>query len=96
MESYGLNDSEAINYKGNPVDNLRPLAKANVPLLHIVGDSDDIVPVSENTTILANRYSKLGGYIEIIHKPGEKHHPHSLRNPAPIMEFIKKNYHEGI
>ncbi|QSH41612.1 alpha/beta hydrolase [Lentisphaerota bacterium ZTH] len=96
LEAYGLNEAEAIEFKGNPIDNLRPLAKANIPLLHIVGDSDEAVPVSENTNTLANRYSKLGGYIEIIHKPGEKHQPHSLKNPTPIAEFIKLHYLEGL
>jgi hypothetical protein len=25
-----------------------------------------------------------------MHKPGFKHHPHSLPNPTPIVEFVLK------
>ncbi|MEZ5434198.1 MAG: hypothetical protein R3F31_24145 [Verrucomicrobiales bacterium] len=37
-------DAEAMAYGGNPVDNLAPLAKAGVPLLHVYGDADTVVP----------------------------------------------------
>jgi pimeloyl-ACP methyl ester carboxylesterase len=62
-----------------------------VPLLHIVGDADEVVPVAENTAILAARYHALGGSIEIISKPGVGHHPHSLVDPTPIVEFILRH-----
>jgi hypothetical protein len=29
--------------------------------------------------------------MEIIVKPGVDHHPHSLKDPAPIVEFIVKH-----
>ena len=72
----------------NPIDNLGPLARAGVPLLHVVGDADEVVPVAENTAILEQRYKALGGNIEVIHKEGVGHHPHSLKDPAPIVAFI--------
>jgi len=53
-----------------------------------VGDADDLVPVGDNTAIIEERYRKLGGTIEVIHKPGIGHHPHSLPNPKPIVDFI--------
>ena len=68
-----------------------PLAKAKIPLLHVVGDADVAVPVSENTAILEARYKKLGGKIQVIHKPGIGHHPHSLKDPKPIVDFILKH-----
>jgi hypothetical protein len=54
----------------------------------VVGDADEVVPVAENTAILEERYNKLGGKIRVIHKPGIGHHPHSLQDPAPIVDFI--------
>ena len=59
-------------------------ARAGVPLLHVVGDADDVVPVEENTAIMESRYKELGGSIRVIHKPGVGHHPHSLEDPGPI------------
>ncbi|MBI5395389.1 MAG: hypothetical protein HZA91_08860 [Verrucomicrobia bacterium] len=84
-------EAEALGYKGNPVDNLAPLAKAKVPLLHVYGDADDVVPWDENTGVVAERYKKLGGDITLIGKPGVSHHPHGLSDPTPIVEFIVKH-----
>ena len=92
LKAYGFkSDAEAIAYKGNPVDNLKPLADAKVPLLHVYGDADDVVPWGENTGVIAERYRKLGGSVTLIAKPGVSHHPHGLTDPTPIVEFILKH-----
>ncbi len=85
---YGLDEQSARGYKLNPVDNLAPLAQAKIPILSICGDADDIVPMPENTLLVKERYEKLGGEIKVITKPSVGHHPHSLRDPQPIVEFI--------
>ncbi len=88
---YGFKDeAEALAYDKNPIDNLAPLAKAKVPLLHICGDADEVVPYPENTVILKKRYEELGGKMHLIVKPGFKHHPHGLDDPTPAVEFILK------
>lgn len=84
-------EAEALAYKGNPVDNLEPLAKNKVPLLHVFGDADDVVPWDENTGLIETRYKALGGSITLIRKPGVGHHPHGLDDSTPIIEFIEKN-----
>ena len=92
LQVYGFSsDEEALAYDKNPVDNLAPLAKAKVPLLHVYGDADDVVPWDENTGLLAERYKKLNGPITLIAKPGVGHHPHGLDDPTPIVEFIEKH-----
>lgn len=85
---YGLTEAQALEYPLNPVDNLAPLARARVPLLHVCGDADDAVPMEENTNIVEQRYKALGGEITVIAKPGVGHHPHSLEDPAPIVAFV--------
>ncbi len=91
LKAYNLTEKQAKAYKGNPIDNLRPLAKAGVPLLHVVGDADTVVPLAENTAVIEKRYKKLGGSIHVIHKEDGGHHPHSLKDPAPIVTFILKH-----
>ncbi len=91
LEAYGLDEDTVKEFTGNPIDNLEPLAKAGIPLLHVCGDADRGVPLSENTQILADRYRELGGAIQLIIKPGVGHHPHSLEDPAPIVRFILRN-----
>lgn len=89
LERYGFKDeAEALAYDKNPVDNLAPLAQAGVPLLHVYGDADEVVPWEENTGLVAERYRKLGGDITLIAKPGVKHHPHGLDDSTPIVQFI--------
>ena len=90
LRAYGFTEEKALKFKGNPIDGLEALAKAGVPLIHVVGDADIVVPVAENTSILERRYKKLGGRIKVIHKAGVGHHPHSLADPAPLVEFILK------
>ena len=82
------NEQEAKAYKGNPVDNLAPLAKAGIPIIHVVGMDDKVVPVSENTQVAERRYKKMGGTFKVIRKKGIGHHPHSLKDPSPIVEFV--------
>lgn len=85
---YGLSEAQALAWKGNPIDLLAPLASARIPILHVVGDVDDIVPMEENTVVLKQRYEKLGGHVELIVKKGVGHHPHSLSDPTPIVDYI--------
>lgn len=91
LKAYSMTETEALTYKGNPIDQLEPLAKAEVPLLHVVGAIDALVPVAENTAILEQRYKALGGNIQIISKPDGRHHPHGLPDPSAIIEFIINN-----
>ena len=92
IRAYGFRDeAEALAYTNNPIDTLARLAAARVPIIHVVGDSDDVVPVAENTAILETRYRRLGGTIKVIHKQGVGHHPHGLDDPAPVVDFILKN-----
>ncbi len=91
LKAYGLTREEAERYKGNPIDNLKPLADAGVPILHVVGDADKVVPVAENTAVVEKRYKELGGNIIVMHKKGVGHHPHSFKDPKPIVDFILKH-----
>ncbi len=88
LRVYGLTEQKALQYEGNPVDNLAPLAKAKIPLLHVCGMDDEAVPFEENTGLVAKRYEQLGGEIKVIEKRGVGHHPHSLKDPTPIVDFI--------
>ena len=72
----------------NPIDNLAPLAKANVKILHIHGDNDDLVPMSANSTELVRRYRELGGSAEIVIIPGLGHGGQELYHSEPLLKFL--------
>lgn len=51
--------------KGKGVDSLALLAAAAaIPLIHVVGDADNVVPPAENALLIADRYQALGGTIK--------------------------------
>ena len=83
-------EEEAKAYGGNPIDTLDVLQKHGVALIYVVGDQDDVVPYAENARIVEERYLKLGGDVEVFHKPNVGHHPHGLDDPSPIVAFIKE------
>lgn len=92
LDLYGFkSEAEALAYRGNPVDRLEPLAKAGIPLIHVIGDVDQTVPPPANSAIVEQRYKALGGTITVFHKPECGHHPHGLDDPAPVVDLIK-NY----
>jgi pimeloyl-ACP methyl ester carboxylesterase len=87
---YGFStDSEALSFQRNPVDNLATMAAARVPVLGFCGRADDVVPVAENIGLLRQRYEALGGPVRVIERPFTGHHPHSLRDPMPIADFLE-------
>ncbi|MCY2930657.1 MAG: prolyl oligopeptidase family serine peptidase [Planctomycetota bacterium] len=57
----------------NPIDRLAPLAKARVPIFHIHGDGDTVVPLEKNSRELAKRYRQLGGAMTLLVMPGRGH-----------------------
>jgi len=92
IQDYGFaSEAEAMAYTKNPIDNLAPLARAHVPIIHLAADADEVVPYPENTMLLKERYEKLGGSIVVMVKPGFKHHPHGLDDPTPLVDFIAKH-----
>ena len=64
---------EAELAKHNPIDRLAALAKAKVPIFHIHGDKDRVVPLDKNSAIIKERYDKLGGPMTLEVVPGQGH-----------------------
>jgi len=89
---YGFKgEKEALKYKKNPIDHANTIAKAEIPVLIVYGKADDVVPPTENCLIFEEIYKKNGKDITLIGKDKCGHHPHSLKNPKPIVDFIVKH-----
>jgi pimeloyl-ACP methyl ester carboxylesterase len=73
--AYGLTEAEleAQLAQNNPIDRLAPLAKAGVPIFHVHGDSDTVVPLEGNSAVVAKRYRALGGTMRMRIPPGQGH-----------------------
>lgn len=90
-KSYGLAQQEVEAFVKGPLNGLESLSKAAVPLFHVCGVEDEVVPMAENTDLLEARYLQLGGSIDVVRKQGVGHHPHSLKDPQLIVDFILKH-----
>lgn len=91
LDAYNLDTNSVLTFEDIPIHNCVSVAKAGIPVLHVFGDADTVVPFEENTTVLAEKFKDAGGTIELIRKEGVGHHPHSLEDPKPIVDFILKN-----
>jgi pimeloyl-ACP methyl ester carboxylesterase len=88
-------DKVSCIYADNPavsrdsLAKLGELAKNDVPLLHVCGSLDPIL--GNHTLVVESAYQQLGGRISVMIKDGAAHHPHSLRDPKPIADFIVRS-----
>jgi len=89
--AYGMSEDELAGCLGehNPVDRLGPLAEAHVPIFHVHGDSDVVVPLEENSGAVLERYRQLGGDMRLKVIPGKGHEVISEFFECPeLVEFV--------
>jgi len=71
------------------LDNLEPLAKAGIPLLHVCGKLDPAL--KDQTRVVEKRYKDLGGETAVIVQEGQGHYPLAPRDLQPVVEFVVTN-----
>ncbi len=91
LNKWKISEEEAKTFPGNPMNHLEDMVKEKIAIISVCGDADDVVPLKTNSEVLKEKYTKLGGVCELIVKPGIGHHPHSLKDPKPIVDFIIKH-----
>jgi len=84
--------------KTQPIDNLAPLAKAGVEVLHVCGSLD--AALEEQTRVAEKRYKELGGKMTVIIEDGVGHFPAAPKDVKPVVEFVlahqdNKSSHAG-
>lgn len=92
--AYGLTP-EALDKevaKHTPVARLEPIAAAKIPILHVHGDSDKVVPIEQNSGAIAKRYRELGGQMKLIVVPGKGHEfDAAFFESQPMLDFLLKH-----
>lgn len=90
--AYGIARNELARHLSeyNPIDRLTPLARTKVPIFHIHGDADKIVPLEKNAGELVKRYQALGGIAQlvIVHGKGHEVCPEFFQSQALLDFFI--------
>ena len=89
-EATGMTLVDLISYRDNPIDKMHLLYQNDIPIVMVYGDSDEVVPYSENGALLEKYYESVGGTIRTFGKVGCGHHPHGLEDNGPIIDFIMK------
>lgn len=95
LKAYGFSEEQALDYQGQPLHHAQVLAKANIPILHIVSENDRVVPPSENTYRLKAALKQHGHDLEVISVPEgtEKSNGHHFIHPEPakVVQFIRQH-----
>jgi pimeloyl-ACP methyl ester carboxylesterase len=74
-EAYGLPEpafAQILN-DNNPIERLQALAAHGIPIFHVHGDADEIVPLESNSAELVRRYKALGGSARLLTVTGKGH-----------------------
>jgi len=61
-----------------------------VPLLEACGSIDPLL--GRYALTIETLYQQFGGRVTMMIKEGAGHHPHSLRNPKPIADFVEQSF----
>ena len=89
--AYELSESQLAQtlLDHNPVARLVALAKAGVPIFHIHGDVDAVVPLAQNSGAVEQVYKKLGGQMVLKVASGQGHNmwPGFFQDQA-LVDFV--------
>ena len=89
-KEYCLSAETLPFFSDNPVDNLKEFFDNGIPLLLVAGDADDVVSFERNAQRVIKYCERNGINLEYFVKPDCNHHPHSLKDVKPIIDFVEK------
>lgn len=93
MAAYGVGSAAELRaHPLSPLNNVRPIAEAKLPILCIRSGQDQTVSPRTNIDIFSRRLQAAGGDITIIRRDYYGHHPHGLDDPRPLADFILQYY----
>lgn len=95
LRHYSFMDEAALRaYRGNPVDLLEPIAKAKIPLRHVISLNDKVVPPEHNTLEAKRRLEALGHTMKLVTvKEGNAAEGHQFPLPEVLesAQFIMQH-----
>ncbi|MES2653353.1 MAG: SGNH/GDSL hydrolase family protein [Bacteroidota bacterium] len=92
---YQFTEAEALEYDDLPINGLDGLTANKVPILHVIGLLDSLVPPAENTNVLVKNYLSKGGKATVVAMTKGKQtlsgHHFPIEQPEKLAEFIYQN-----
>lgn len=81
-------DDEALEKSIRPTEGFEQAIQNDVLLISVHGTADTTVPYPDNAKLIVELWEKSGGRVKVFPKPGGRHHPHGLPDPAPLIELL--------
>jgi sialidase-1 len=96
LQHYGFKDEADLrSFRGNPVDLLAPIARARIPLRHVISLNDAVVPPEQNTLEAQRRLQAMGWDIELVQlqegTPESRGHHFALPAAFESARFIMRH-----
>lgn len=89
LDAHGISEQEAASsFSLMPVHTAKRVAEAQIPVIHVCGSMDSIVPIQENSYQVEKIFHEHNAPFLMIEKEGIGHHPHSLKDPKPVVRFV--------
>ncbi|QRR03103.1 SGNH/GDSL hydrolase family protein [Dyadobacter sandarakinus] len=95
LRLFGKKEAEAAAFTDIPLNDLEGLAAFKVPVLHVLGLDDQLVPPSENSDLLIQNYLRAGGPVSVYPMTRgpqtlQGHH-FPIEHPARFANFIEQH-----
>ena len=95
LKYYGLASVADLKaYRGNPIDLLEPIAKAKIPIRHVICLTDKVVPPEQNTLEAQRQLKKLNHDMELViveNSPRAHGHHFDMIKVAESVAFVIKH-----
>ncbi len=87
-ERYGLSFEELKTSPLNPVNNLKPIADAKIPVFAAIGEDDCVVNHKTNFDVVEKNFLAAGGaFWKVVRRPAWGHHPHGVDDVTELLDF---------
>ena len=74
-----------------PINLVKPIAEAKIPILLAYGGADDVLDPKLNSEIFIPRFKAAGGDIKVIYRKPYGHHPHGFEeSETTVVDFFTK------
>lgn len=87
MRWYHLKEGDT-DTPDDPIHQLPTIVRHRIPLVMVIGLADEAVPYEKNGKVMVDAYQQAGAPLSLHLKPNCGHHPHSLEDPTPIVEYL--------
>jgi len=88
LNAYNLNRETIQTFRDRPVDNFKEFFDNNIPVMLVAGDADEICRPEYNYQKMIAYCEENGIKLKTCIKHGCGHHPHSLEDITPILDFV--------